>query len=133
MSQSNIDLVKSLYDAFSRGEIAKIIGAATPEVTWRVTGDPADYPMFGERNGQEGVGNFFKMLAEMQEPIEFSPREFYAAQDKVFVIGHYEWKLRKNGKKVRSDFVHIFTLAGDKYQAFLEFNDTARFREAYHG
>ncbi|MBV9702106.1 MAG: nuclear transport factor 2 family protein [Methylobacteriaceae bacterium] len=130
MPQSNIDLVKSLYAAFGRGEIEKIIEAATPDVSWRLNGRRSDDPLFGERHGLAGVREFFQILSENEEAIEFTPREFYTVQDKVFVLGHYKWRIRATGKTPESDFIHIFTLAGDKYRSFLEFTDTAQFAEA---
>jgi uncharacterized protein len=53
--------------------------------------------------------------------------------DKVFVLGHYTWTIRKNGRTADSDFIHIFTVRNGKVVAFLEFTDTAAFAEAYRG
>ncbi len=76
---------------------------------------------------------FFDTLAKTQDATEFSPREFYPSGDKVFVLGHYAWKLRKTGRTVESDFIHIFTVKGGKVVQFREFTDTAKFAEAYRG
>src|SRR5207244_2583561 len=71
--------------------------------------------------------------AEHEEATDFSPREFFAAEDRVFALGHYAWKIRKTGRAVASDWVHVFTIRGGKIVAFREFNDTAQFAEAYRG
>ncbi len=52
---------------------------------------------------------------------------------RAFVLGHYAWKLRKTGRTVESDFIHIFTVKGGKVVQFREFTDTAKFAEAYRG
>jgi hypothetical protein len=79
------------------------------------------------------VQAFFDELAKLQDFSEFSPREFFSAGDKVFVLGHYAATMRKNGRKAASDWIHIFTVRGGKVTAFLEFTDTAEFARAWNG
>ena len=69
----------------------------------------------------------------MQDFSEFSPREFFAAGDRVFVLGHYAATMRKTGRKAACDWLHMFTLRGGKVVAFLEFTDTAEFARAWKG
>jgi uncharacterized protein len=133
MSAANVTLVKSLYDAFKRGDIAPIIAALSPKVDWKVNGRPKDYPCFGVWNGPADVQKFFGLVAENEQATDFSPREFLAAGDKIFVTGHYNWKILKTGRTVDSDWVHVFTLDNGKVTSFREFNDTAQFAEAYRG
>ena len=76
---------------------------------------------------------FFKTVAENEEFADFSPREFYAVEDKVFVLGSYRLKLKKNGKPIASEWVHVFTLKDGKVSRFREHTDTAQFAEAYRG
>jgi len=133
MSNPAITLVQSLYAAFRRGEIAPIIAALTPEVDWKVNGQRKDFPSLGSWNGAKAVEKFFQTVGENQESRNFSPRDFFAVDDKVFVTGHYAWTIKKTGRPVESDWVHIFTIHKGKVAAFREFNDTARFAEAYRG
>ena len=76
---------------------------------------------------------FFQGIAEHQELTEFSPREFFAAEDRVFALGHYAWKMRRSGRTVASDWVHVFTIRAGKVVGFREFTDTAQFAEAFRG
>jgi uncharacterized protein len=133
MADANVALIQSLYAAFGRGEIAKIIAAMAPDATWEVVGRPSDHPLLGTRKGAAGVQEFFDTLAKVQDATDFSPREFYPSGDKIFVLGHYAWKLRKTGRTVETDFVHIFTVKSGKVVQFREFTDTAKFAEAYRG
>src|SRR5438309_1550641 len=98
MSDLNVKLVRSIYDAFKRGDVETIVNAASPNIHWEITGRKKDFPLLGVRKGQQGVQDFFNTLAETQDVSEFSPREFYAACYKVFVTGHYGWKIRKTGR-----------------------------------
>jgi hypothetical protein len=130
MSNANVSLVQSLYAAFGRGEIPTIIAAMAPDVDWSLIGRQDDHPLFGARSGSSQVQEFFKMLAELQESVSFTPKEFYASDDRVFVLGHYNWKIRKTGRHAESDWCHIFTVKNGKITKFLEFTDTAQFAEA---
>ena len=133
MSNPNITLVQSLYATFKRGEIGPILAAMAPDVDWRVNGERKDFPTLGTWKGSKEVEKFFQTVAQHQETKDFSPRDFYAAEDRVLVLGHYEWKIKKTGRTVASDWIHVFTIRNGKVSAFREFNDTARFAEAYRG
>jgi uncharacterized protein len=76
------------------------------------------------------VQKFFGIIADTQSATDFSPRDFHATGDKVFVLGHYDWTFRKTGKTVSADWVHIFTIKDGKVTSFDEFTDTAQFAEA---
>ena len=133
MSNANVTTVQSMYAAFGKGDIATIIAALTPEIDWQSVGRPSDFPTFGPRKGPKEVGEFFKTVAATNDFSEFSPPEFYADGDKVFVLGYYAITLKKNGKKIASDWCHIFTFSGGKVVKFREFLDTAVAAEAFRG
>ncbi len=131
MSNANVDLVQSLYAAFQRGEIATITNAMAAGSTWEIVGRASDFPTLGPRSGVEGVKSFFAAVGEHLNFLEFSPQEFYAVNDKVFVLGHYAMTVKKTGKPLASDWIHVFTIQGGKVKAFREFTDTAQAAEAY--
>ena len=133
MSNANVTLVQSLYAAFGRGDIATLVAGCTPDVDWHSGSRPDHYPGFGPRKGQKAVEEFFQIVGENNDFSEFSPREFYAADDKVFVLGHSTMTMRKSGKKFASDWVHIFTIRSGKVARFREFLDTAGAAEAWRG
>ena len=133
MSNANVTTVQSMYAAFGKGDIATILNGVTPDVDWHCNGRPSDYPTFGQRKGPKEVGEFFKIVAETGDFSEFSPREFYADGDHVFVLGHYALTLKKNGKKIASDFCHVFTFRSGKVAKLREFLDTAAAAEAFRG
>jgi uncharacterized protein len=133
VNATNIAFVQSLYAAFGRGDIAAVIAGLAADVDWTVNGRRKDYPLLGSWRGQGEVQKFFQAVAEHEEAVDFSPREFFAADDRVCVLGHYAWNIRKTGRAVASDWVHVFTIRNGKVVKFREFNDTAQFAEAYRG
>jgi ketosteroid isomerase-like protein len=133
MSQTNVTFVQSLYAAFARGDIATIVAGLAPDVDWRVNGNRSDYPLFGSRKGPREVQAFFEDIPKLQDFSEFTPREFLAAGERVFVLGHYAATIRKTGRKAETDWVHIHTVRDGKVAAFAEFTDTAQFAQAWKG
>ncbi|MES1158742.1 MAG: nuclear transport factor 2 family protein [Terricaulis silvestris] len=124
---SNIAFVESLYAAFGRGDVSFIMANVAPNVVWDMTGRPEDYPRFGKREGPAGVGAFFQMLVDNEEFTEFQVTEMREAGDKVYVLGHLSARMKKNGKSLTTDWIHIFTVKDGKVAAFKEFLDTAQF------
>jgi ketosteroid isomerase-like protein len=133
MSQANIATVQSMYAAFGRGDIDTIVNGCTPDVMWTSGGREGDFPAFGTFKGQDRVRDFFRAVSDTQEFNEFSPQEFYADRDKVFVLGRYAMTMKRNGRAAASEWVHIFTFRGGKVAEFREFTDTSAFVAAYRG
>lgn len=129
MSNGNVALVKSLYEAFGRGDIGTIVGAVTPNASWEIVGRRSDFPTFGMFRGPAGVQEFFTAVGENLDFSEFSPKEFHSADDKVFVLGHYAMKSKKTGRPIKSDWIHVFSISGGKVMGFREFTDTAQAAE----
>lgn len=127
----NVALVKGLYAAFGKGDIAAIVATMAPDVDWVVVGRASDVPTFGPRKGPAAVQEFFGLVGSNYTFSEFAPKEFYPVGDKVFVLGHYTMTIKKTGKPAESDWVHIFTFADGKVSRFREFLDTARAAEAF--
>jgi len=127
----NVALCKSLYAAFGKGDTATIVAAMAADADWETVGRSSDFPTFGPRKGQPGVQEFFNLVGSNLEFSEFTPKDFYPVGDKVFVLGRYAMKVKKTGKAMTSDWVHIFTIADGKVKTFREFLDTARAAEAY--
>jgi steroid delta-isomerase-like uncharacterized protein len=133
MSNANIATIQNLYAAFGRGDIATLIAGLTPDVDWQTVGRQKDFPTFGPRKGAAQVREFFQLVAENEDFSDFTPREFYAADDKVFVLGSYHLKVKKTGASIASEWVHVFTLKDGKVTRFREHTDTAQFAEAFAG
>jgi ketosteroid isomerase-like protein len=133
MGNANVTLVQGFYAAFGRGDIATIINGIAPKATWEIVGRKADFPTLGTRHGPDGVKTFFDDVGQHLAFTDFSPKEFYAVDDKVFVLGHYAATVKKTGRSLACDWIHIFTFDGGKVTQFREFTDTAQAAEAYRG
>jgi ketosteroid isomerase-like protein len=57
LSQQNIDTVRAIFDAFSRGDMQGFLGLCDPDIEWDLSRrliDPETY------RGPEGVKKFFE-------------------------------------------------------------------------
>jgi ketosteroid isomerase-like protein len=133
MSDANVNLAKSMYAAFQRGDIATIVKTVTPDISWELTGRRSDFPTLGTWSGPSGVQEFFATVAQHMDFSEFSPKEFYPSGDKVFVLGHYAATVKKTGKPMACDWCHVFTISGGRVTGFHELTDTAQAAAAYRG
>jgi uncharacterized protein len=130
MTEANVNLAKSMYAAFQRGDIATIVNTCAPDVAWEINGRKSDFPTFGPRHGRPGVQDFFGAVAEHLDFSEFSPQEFYPSGDKVFVLGRYAMTAKKTGKPMACAWCHIFTIRNGVVTGFQEFTDTAQALDA---
>lgn len=83
--QESKQVVKDLYAAFGRGNIAAVLALLAEDVIWHLPGSVPDYS--GTYKGPSSVAGFFQRLNEGLEIEAFEPREFVAEADRVFVTG----------------------------------------------
>lgn len=128
--QENVAIVHQAYTNFTTGNIPALLAQLSDDVTWQLP-EMENVPFSGKRTTPAGVGEFFALVNESEEPLQFEPREMVAQGDKVVSIGYYKWRLKANGREFDSDFAHVFTIRGGKIVVFHEFTDTAACTNAY--
>ena len=117
--QQNIDVVRSVYAAFGRGDVEGIVATLDPDVSWRTPGAP-DLPTGGLRHGVAAVREFFPLLLNTFDFAEFQPRDFLASKDKVVVLGTSREGPKGSGRLVDFRWVHVFTFRNGRIVAFEE-------------
>jgi uncharacterized protein len=128
--QSNIDLVKQAYDAFAKGDIQRLLGLCAQDIEWELP-EVEGIAFSGKRRGQAQVGEFFRLLDQLQETREFRPDEFIAQGERVVVCGHGAWTVRATGIEFSEEWVHLFTVTNGKLSKFKEYDDTHKAAQAY--
>jgi len=116
--QQNLDVVRGLYAAFGRGDLDGILAPLDPRVSWRTPGAP-DLPTAGLRQGVPAVREFFGLLLNTFDIVDFRPQDFLAAGEKVVVLGTSR-EGPKGGRLVDFRWVHVFTFGNGKIVAFEE-------------
>lgn len=128
--QANIGLLKQAYDAYGKGDIQRLLGMLAQDIDWELP-DVEGIPFTGKRHGIAQVAEFFRILAECQEPREFTPDRFIAQDDQVVVLGHAAFVVKATGAGFSGDWCHVFRIAGGKVASFREYDDTHQAALAY--
>ena len=123
----NEQTIRSLYEAFARGDGAAVIGALDPNVHWMEAENIAladRNPYIGPQAVAEGV---FGRLAQMWTDFRVTPQDFVTEGDTVVVLGRYGGKFTTTGRSLDAQFVHVWTLSNGKVTRFQQYTDTAQF------
>lgn len=128
--QDNVRLIRQCYDSFLQGDIERLLSYMAKEIDWELP--QMDGVRFGgKRHGIEQVREFFRLIGDLQKPLEFHPGEYVANGDRVVVFGHYEWAVKADGREWGGDFCHSFRVRHGKLVAFHEYMDSNAAVEAF--
>jgi len=127
---TNADTIKSLYDAFARGDVPAVLAAFDPQIEW----NEADGVRYADRNPYRGPlavaeGVFGRIIAEVDQ-FAAVPAAFIDGGDRVVVEGRYKGKAKATGVLLDAQFAHVYTLRGGKIIRFQQYTDTAQWTRA---
>jgi ketosteroid isomerase-like protein len=105
----SVEVVRQIYDAFLEGDIPRMLGFLSEDCQWDHRG-PYDVPIGRLFVGREEVAEFFKVLDETQETLEFEAREFFGSGNRVVVLGHHRFRVVETGKEWASDYAMTWTV-----------------------
>jgi ketosteroid isomerase-like protein len=127
MSQDNVNLVKSLYQAFARADVPYIISKLDPQVVW----NEAENFVYADRNPYIGpqavLEGVFGRIGSEWDGFSATPEEVLDAGDTIVSLGRYRGKYKGTGSSVNAQFVHVFKFRGGTVVTFQQYTDTAQF------
>jgi len=130
MSEDNVNKVRNMYAAFGKGDIPAVLGGLNPQIEWW----EAENFIYAEKNPYVGpdevLSGVFIRLGTEWEGFAVSPKALHDAGDTVVAEGYYSGTYKKTGKRVRSQFAHLFTFRDGQVVKFQQYTDTAQFAEA---
>ena len=127
--EENVNLVKSTYDCFFRGDIEELLSHHTEDIDWEVYG-PTELPTAGRRRGKTEVQQFFGQVDELLEFDKFEVQQYVTQGNTVVSLGEYAGNAKKTGKRFEAHFAHVVTIKNGKVSSFREYTDTAAAVEA---
>ena len=110
--RTNVALVLSVYDAFSRGDIAAVLDHLDPSAELNFEG-PSAIPWAGNRQGREDWAKFFQALGENLDEIRVTMEPFAVQGDNVVTAGRYQARVRLTGKRIDSCLLYTSDAADD--------------------
>lgn len=126
----HVQVVRDLYDAFARRDIAAILAVLSSEVEWGEPDNPFN-PAGGTRHGHAGFLEWVRMGNEAEQVVSLDLRAFLTGADTVAAVGHTRCVVRSTGASYETDFVHLITFKDGQIVRFQEFFDTFAAAEAF--
>ena len=124
MSQENVALVRSIYDAFGAGDIPGVVGRMSPDMVWN---EAENFP-YADGNPYRGpeaiLGGVFGRLGADWDGFAAVPEEFLDAGDTVVVLGRYRGTCKATGRAMDAQLAHVWRVADGKATAFQQYTDT---------
>ena len=131
-TEQNMQVIDSLYNAFSTGDMPTVLGSMHPKIEWNEaeSNSLADgNPYIGPDAVLEGV--FARVVAS---------HEYFALQDvkthgmndnKVLATLRYDAKVKATGKSYNAQAAHLWTLNDEgKITAFQQYVDTKKLADS---
>ena len=122
---SNVALLKSLYEAFGRGDIPTVLGAMSPDIRWhQAEGNP--YNQSGDAwVGPDAVlNNLFMKIGADWDGFTVHTRTFHDAGNTVVVEGRYTGLYKPTGKRLDAQLCHVWDVKDGKVVRFQQYVDT---------
>lgn len=119
---SNLDAVRSVYDAFAKGDIPSILGFLSSDVEWT---EAEGFPYGGTYTSPDAVlGGVFMRLGTEWEGFAAVPDEFIDGGDSIVVLGKYSGTYKATGKNFQANFAHVWKVQEGKAVRFVQYVDT---------
>jgi ketosteroid isomerase-like protein len=126
----NVTLLKSLYEAFGRGEIPTVLGVMSPGIKWYQAESNPYMPSGDAWVGPDAVlNNLFMKLGTEWDGFAVHPRAFYGAGDSVVVEARYSGTYTATGKSLDAQVCHVWDVKDGKVTRFQQYVDTAKLRD----
>jgi ketosteroid isomerase-like protein len=126
----NVSFLKSVYEAFGRGEIPTVLGAMSPQIKWyQAEGNP--YRPSGEPwVGPDAIlSNLFMKLGTEWDGFAVHPKTFHNAGNSVIVEARYSGKYKATGKSMDTQVCHVWDVKDGKITRFQQYVDTAKLQD----
>ena len=134
--EENIQTVKDIYAAFSRGDINAILDRLADNVVWDHNSTVRhDVPYYTTCRGRDAVRRtFFGPIAEATEVTRFEQHDFVGSGDVVVVRYSSDGVAKRTGRSFTHRGVHWWTFTPDgQVASYQGLDDTAPIVEAWRG
>ncbi len=132
--EKNIELVKNIFPAISKGDVDTVLSVLADNVDWQspatnAIGEPISWAK--PRKSRDEVKAFFKELYEKVKILEMKPISFAAHDDRVFVEGTLRGIVNSTGREYSFDWLMVLTLKNGKCVRMRNYYDTAATSRAF--
>jgi ketosteroid isomerase-like protein len=131
MSDENVKLIQSMYEAFGRGDVSYISSKVGPTARWDFNVTRSDIPWHVPVTGPAEVPKFLAALGQNVELEAFEPKQFISMGDEVVAHIRFAFTVKRTGKRVDQEQLHWWTIKAGKVARLRHFEDTAQVIDAW--
>ena len=125
-AEQNIETVKTIYEAFGRGDVDAILERCTDDVDWAADAAIEVAPWHGTKHDKAELPSFFAGIEQTGPVTEFTPLSFAGNADgDVMVFLRYAFTVTATGKDVATNLHHYFRFRDGKVAYYRGSEDTA--------
>jgi ketosteroid isomerase-like protein len=115
MSQENVDKVRHVYDAVSRGDHTAVLAAYDPQIEWDFSRSPFRRVMDRRvYKGSEGIRSLFRERYETWETVDDHLQEVIDAGEQVVSVIVSQGRGRASGADVKQTHHGVWTFRDGK-------------------
>ncbi len=129
MSQQDVEIVRSGYDAFNRNDIPAALALQDPQIEWIEAGG-GRAPAGTFRGPQSIATEVFAKVPQNFDDFRAEPEQFIDAGEHVVVVGRFRGK-GKGGTTLDAPFVHVYQMRNGKSIRFQNYVDAAAWASAW--
>ena len=111
-AEDNVATIKTIYEAFGKGDVETILDAVADDVDWAVDAEPVA-PWYGQRSGKDGVASFFADIAGATEVQDFAVEGMGASDNEVFAFLRFAVRMKATGRDASFHLHHYFRFDGE--------------------
>ncbi len=127
---ANGDIVKGIYEAFAKADVAAVLGTFDPGIVW----NEAEGYRFASGNPYVGPMTILRdvlvPLATQVEGFVVTPAHIIDGGDAVAVEGRYTGTVKATGARLDAQFVHVYGMRDGRIVRFQQYTDTAQWVRA---
>ena len=113
MTDTKIQTVQAIYEAFGRGDVPAILDRLADSLDFGSEPESTVAPWHGHRTTKDEVVEFFRLIGEHLEVTEFTPLAFTSNETEVMSVVRFGVKVPATGKHGAMDIHHWWKFDDD--------------------
>ena len=116
--------MRELYDAYERGDDARLRAMIHEDIDWVIHGPVQVFPFTGPRRGRDQVLEALAAIAEQYELERHEPELIIVDGDRAAVMSNVAFRQRATDRTLSFRVVNLLKFANGQLIEFREFSDT---------
>ena len=127
MSEENVEIVRRVYDAWSRGDLDTLLQTFDPNAELVL---PEGGLNIGTRRGHEAISALLEGFLEIWDDLRVEPERFFEVGDQVVVFVRIRGRGRASGVETETRPAHLGTVRAGKVIRLVIYPERGRALEA---